>query len=82
MARQQPCKLFRDKLAKHPLTLEDLVLAEKDLARERKRKAISQDSHIAALHTRGKEERFEYAGRFFRAPWPTCYLAPFNRATA
>lgn len=31
MVRQHACELFRDKLAAHPLTLEDWVLAEKDL---------------------------------------------------
>ncbi|HKI68840.1 MAG TPA: hypothetical protein VKA67_04575 [Verrucomicrobiae bacterium] len=29
--RQHAYKLFRDKLTEHPLTLEDWVLAEKDL---------------------------------------------------
>ena len=31
MVRQHAYELFRDKLADHPLTLEDWVLAEKDL---------------------------------------------------
>ena len=31
MVRQHAYELFRDKLAEHPLTLEDWVLAEKDL---------------------------------------------------
>ena len=32
MVRQHAYKMFRDKLPDHPLTLEDWVLAEKDLA--------------------------------------------------
>jgi len=32
MVRQHAFTLFRDKLPEHPLTLEDWVLAEKDLA--------------------------------------------------
>ncbi len=32
MVRQHAYELFRDKLPDHPLTLEDWVLAEKDLA--------------------------------------------------
>lgn len=32
MVRQHAYTLFRDKLPDHPLTLEDWVLAEKDLA--------------------------------------------------
>jgi hypothetical protein len=32
MVRQHAYQLFRDKLPEHPLTLEDWVLAEKDLA--------------------------------------------------
>ena len=32
MVRQHAYQLFRDKLPQHPLTLEDWVLAEKDLA--------------------------------------------------
>jgi len=31
MVRQHAYQLFRDKLPQHPLTLEDWVLAEKDL---------------------------------------------------
>jgi hypothetical protein len=31
MVRQHAYELFRDKLPQHPLTLEDWVLAEKDL---------------------------------------------------
>ncbi len=31
MVRQHAYELFRDKLEEHPLTLEDWVLAEKDL---------------------------------------------------
>jgi hypothetical protein len=31
MVRQQAYEMFRDKLPDHPLTLEDWVLAEKDL---------------------------------------------------
>ena len=31
MVREHAYRLFRDKLANHPLTLEDWVLAEKDL---------------------------------------------------
>jgi hypothetical protein len=34
MVRQHAYELFRDKLPKHPLTLEDWVLAEKDLVAE------------------------------------------------
>ncbi len=32
MVRQHAYEMFRDKLPNHPLTLEDWVLAEKDLA--------------------------------------------------
>jgi hypothetical protein len=32
MVRQHAYRMFRDKLPDHPLTLEDWVLAEKDLA--------------------------------------------------
>jgi len=32
MVRQHAYELYRDKLPEHPLTLEDWVLAEKDLA--------------------------------------------------
>lgn len=32
MVRQHAYELFRDKLPDHPLTIEDWVLAEKDLA--------------------------------------------------
>ena len=32
MVRQHAYELFRDKLPDHPLTLEDWVMAEKDLA--------------------------------------------------
>lgn len=32
MVRQHAYELFRDKLPDHPITLEDWVLAEKDLA--------------------------------------------------
>jgi hypothetical protein len=32
MVRQHAFELFRDKLPEHPLTLEDWVLSEKDLA--------------------------------------------------
>jgi hypothetical protein len=32
MVRQHAYELFRDKLPEHPLTLEDWVMAEKDLA--------------------------------------------------
>lgn len=35
MVRQHAYEMFRDKLPDHPLTLEDWVLAEKDLVRER-----------------------------------------------
>ncbi len=31
MVRQHAYEMFRDKLSKHPLTIEDWVLAEKDL---------------------------------------------------
>jgi hypothetical protein len=34
MVRQHAYALFRDRLPNHPLTLEDWVLAEKDLAAE------------------------------------------------
>lgn len=34
MVRQHAYALYRDKLQKHPLTLEDWVLAEKDLIGE------------------------------------------------
>ena len=34
MVRQHAYEMFRDKLTNHPLTLEDWVLAEKDLAGE------------------------------------------------
>lgn len=34
MVRQHAYEMFRDKLPEHPLTLEDWVLAEKDLAKE------------------------------------------------
>jgi len=34
MVRQHAYEMFRDKLPKHPLTLEDWVLAEKDLVAE------------------------------------------------
>ena len=34
MVRQHAYQIFRDKLPNHPLTLEDWVLAEKDLVRE------------------------------------------------
>ncbi len=34
MVRQHAYELFRDRLPKHPLTLEDWVLAEKDLVAE------------------------------------------------
>jgi len=32
MVRQHAYELFRDKLPEHPLTIEDWVMAEKDLA--------------------------------------------------
>jgi len=32
MVRQHAYEMFRDKLPEHPLTLEDWVMAEKDLA--------------------------------------------------
>ena len=32
MVRQHAFEMFRDKLPQHPLTIEDWVLAEKDLA--------------------------------------------------
>lgn len=35
MVRQHAYALFRDKLPHHPLTLEDWVLAEKDLVNDR-----------------------------------------------
>ena len=35
MVRQHAYELFRDKLGERPLTLEDWVLAEKDLVRSR-----------------------------------------------
>lgn len=34
MVRQHAYEMFRDKLPQHPLTLEDWVLAEKDLVNE------------------------------------------------
>ena len=34
MVRQHAYEMFRDKLPEHPLTLEDWVLAEKDLVAE------------------------------------------------
>ena len=34
MVRQHAYEMFRDKLPEHPLTLEDWVLAEKDLVNE------------------------------------------------
>jgi hypothetical protein len=34
MVRQHAFEMFRDKLPDHPLTLEDWVLAEKDLVKE------------------------------------------------
>ena len=34
MVRQHVYEMFRDKLPEHPLTLEDWVLAEKDLVKE------------------------------------------------
>jgi hypothetical protein len=34
MVRQHAYEMFRDKLPDHPLTLEDWVLAEKDLVKE------------------------------------------------
>ena len=34
MVRQHAYEMFRDKLPEHPLTLEDWVLAEKDLVKE------------------------------------------------
>ena len=34
MVRQHAYQMFRDKLPQHPLTLEDWVLAEKDLVNE------------------------------------------------
>lgn len=34
MVRQHAYEMFRDKLLDHPLTLEDWVLAEKDLVNE------------------------------------------------
>lgn len=35
MVRQHALRLYRDKLREHPLSLEDWVLAEKDLVNER-----------------------------------------------
>ena len=34
MVRQHAYEMFRDKLPDHPLTLDDWVMAEKDLVRE------------------------------------------------
>ena len=34
MVRQHAYEMYRDKLPEHPLTLEDWVLAEKDLVKE------------------------------------------------
>lgn len=40
MVRQHACTLYRDKLTNHPLTLEDWVLAEKDLVNELELEAV------------------------------------------
>jgi hypothetical protein len=40
MVRQHAYALFRDKLPHHPLTLEDWVLAEKDLVNDLEAEAI------------------------------------------
>lgn len=39
--RQHAYKLFRDKLAEHPLTLEDWVLAEKDLVNSQEAEEVA-----------------------------------------
>ena len=40
MVRQHAYALFRDKLPNHPLTLEDWVLAEKDLVNDREAEEV------------------------------------------
>ena len=40
MVRQHAYALFRDKLPHHPLTLEDWVLAEKDLVNDMERDEV------------------------------------------
>ena len=40
MVRQHAYALFRDKLPHHPLTLEDWVLAEKDLVNDMEREEV------------------------------------------
>lgn len=40
MVRQRAYELFRDKLPDHPLTLEDWVLAEKDLVASRETEGL------------------------------------------
>ena len=41
MVRQHAYALFRDRLPNHPLTLEDWVLAEKDLVNDRETEEVS-----------------------------------------
>jgi len=40
MVRQHAYEMFRDKLREHTLTLEDWVLAEKDLVREMETESV------------------------------------------
>lgn len=42
MVRQHAYEMFRDKLPDHPLTLEDWVLAEKDLVNSREADELSE----------------------------------------
>ncbi len=42
MVRQHAYELFRDKLPEHPLTLENWVLAEKDLIRSMESDGLSR----------------------------------------
>ena len=41
MVRQHAYEMYRDKLPDHPLTLEDWVLAEKDLVNSREAEELS-----------------------------------------
>ncbi len=41
MVRQRAYELFRDRLAEHPLTLEDWVMAEKDLVKSMEAEEVS-----------------------------------------
>jgi hypothetical protein len=42
MVRQHAYEMYRDKLPDHPLTLEDWVLAEKDLVNSREADEVSE----------------------------------------